>query len=145
MLIEQNKVKCIIKDIHKLQQMEKRAAVALIYNEDRTKILGVTRKDNFSQWGLPGGKVDPGESFFQAVIREVKEETGLNVTEAKFIFERLDDGFIGRTFLCKCEGEIHTTEAGKVDWITFKELKEGPFGIYNANLEEFINNSKLPL
>ena len=32
------------------------------------------------QWDLPGGKVDPGEQFDTALVREVEEETGLNVT-----------------------------------------------------------------
>lgn len=31
------------------------------------------------QWEWPGGKVDPGESFDVAALREVKEETGLDV------------------------------------------------------------------
>ena len=37
-------------------------------------------------WTLPGGGVNVGETFEQAVIREVKEETGLDVTVSKPLF-----------------------------------------------------------
>jgi 8-oxo-dGTP diphosphatase len=37
-------------------------------------------KTNPGKWELPGGKVDDGEQFEQALLREIAEETRLNVT-----------------------------------------------------------------
>jgi 8-oxo-dGTP diphosphatase len=58
------------------------AVRALITDEDG-KILIIKRstdsKTNPGKWELPGGKVDQGEPFDQALIREVKEETNLTI------------------------------------------------------------------
>lgn len=37
------------------------------------------------RWSVPGGRIDPGESDHAAVIREVAEETGLQVTVARLV------------------------------------------------------------
>lgn len=51
---------------------------AVIFDAKRERVLLTQRSDN-SQWCLPGGGVDPGESVAEACIREVWEETGLGV------------------------------------------------------------------
>jgi 8-oxo-dGTP diphosphatase len=121
----------------------KLAATALIFNEDKSKLLGVSRKDNHKLFGLPGGKVDVGETLYEALVRELKEETGLNVNSAIPIFFREDGEFVAVVYLVtEWFGEVSTTEKGVVKWITFEDLKHGSFSEYNTMLEEhlkFIN------
>lgn len=52
------------------------ATAAAIVKDD--KLLMIRRVDN-DKWSLPGGTLDFGESLEECVIREVKEETGLNI------------------------------------------------------------------
>ena len=121
----------------------KLATTALIFNSDKTKILGVSRKDDTTKFGLPGGKVDVGETLYEALVRELKEETGLNLISARPIYFREHEDFVAVVYLVtEWSGEISTTEKGVVKWITFEDLKQGAFSEYNTKLEEhlkFIN------
>ncbi len=58
-------------------------AVRVLLTDDNGKILIIKRstdsKTNPGKWEFPGGKVDQGESFDQALIREVYEETNLKI------------------------------------------------------------------
>lgn len=52
------------------------------------KFLTIKRSPDDSRpgtWEIPGGGVDPGEDHYEALIREVKEEVGLNVNPKKVI------------------------------------------------------------
>lgn len=71
----------IERDISKVQVI-KPSVSAVIFNDG--KILLQRRVDN-GQWGLPGGSVEIGESVVQAIVREVKEETGLDVRVGRLI------------------------------------------------------------
>ena len=53
------------------------SVTAIVRNEDGD-LLMVHKVDN-DLWALPGGAMDIGESISQAVVREVKEETGIDV------------------------------------------------------------------
>ena len=59
-------------------------AVRALITDDDGKILilkrSVDSKTNPGKWELPGGKVDQGEPFDKALIREVYEETGLKIS-----------------------------------------------------------------
>jgi ADP-ribose pyrophosphatase YjhB (NUDIX family) len=48
------------------------------------RLLAIKRNDT-GDWALPGGWIDPGESAESAIVREVKEETGLLVTAQKVL------------------------------------------------------------
>ncbi|GIN85786.1 ADP-ribose pyrophosphatase [Heyndrickxia sporothermodurans] len=54
---------------------------AVVKNEQGKILL---KKDPIRGWELPGGLVEKGETFKDAVIREVKEETGIDIEVIKF-------------------------------------------------------------
>ena len=56
-------------------------------------------------WTFPGGGVEEGETLEQAVIREVKEETGLDVKVVRLLFEEDYDAGISYCYLAELIGE----------------------------------------
>lgn len=97
----------------------------LIYHSSKEQVLMV--KNVGADWTLPGGAVEKGESLEQAIIREVKEETNLDVqvehivavNEAFFEQKGVQPLFI--TFMVKMiGGEIninYKTEIDEVKWV----------------------------
>ncbi len=59
-------------------------SVAAVVTDDEGKIL-LQEKSSGEAWSLPAGSIEPGESPEEAIIREVREETGLNVLVEKVL------------------------------------------------------------
>jgi len=78
------------------------------------------------QWWFPGGRVRKGETLGEALYREVKEETGLEVIESKFvnvysrIFNERHD--IAIAYLCKCKGDKIILNDEHSEYKYFKSL-----------------------
>ena len=114
-------------------QKVKQAACILIISDDG-KVLAVSRKHDPSDFGMPGGKVDPGETAIVAAARELEEETGLKASELNPVFAHFDGDSHCTTFVGKIEGDIDTNEAGVIRWVDPQVLLQGSFGDYNRAL-----------
>ena len=125
------------------------AVCALIFHpEDSNYILGVSRKDNDQAFGLVGGKVDPGETHEQAIIRETYEETDFRFTISSRLLEKLCEGevdyvcttFVGTiNFYPPIDWKGQKPGEGIIKWCTKQELFDGPFGEYNKTLFEVLD------
>ncbi|MBN2282004.1 MAG: A/G-specific adenine glycosylase [Candidatus Marinimicrobia bacterium] len=108
-------------------------AVGVVYKDD--KMLITKRKEEGllgGLWEFPGGKRNPGESAEDGCIREIKEETGLEVSVIKPLktirhaythFRILMD-----VFICKyISGEVCLRGPVDYRWITREEIPDYPF------------------
>lgn len=110
-----------------------RIEVAAVYIENGPQILLLHRQDNKSQgnkWGIPGGKVNKNETPQQAAIREIKEETGYDISNqpienlgAVFIEYDEKDHFVYHMFRTQLKDDpgsvkINFAEHKGFTWVT---------------------------
>ncbi|MED0963930.1 NUDIX hydrolase [Bacillus paramycoides] len=103
---------------------------ALLYDETHEKLLMVKNKGkNGSYYTLPGGAVKSGEKLEEAAIREVKEETGLDISIkgicfiSEALFEERGHHAIFFNFLGEIiGGEICISRPKEIEEIIWMEL-----------------------
>lgn len=65
-------------------------AAGLIFNQDKV-LIGKRSSGHFTgYWEFPGGKIEPNETSFEALVREMKEELNIDVTDASEVIHIKD-------------------------------------------------------
>lgn len=83
-------------------------------------------------WEFPGGKLEPGEDIFAALSRELHEELGIDVLQARPLI-RIPYSYPDRHVLLDVwrvdayAGHAHGREGQEVRWVTFEELERYQF------------------
>lgn len=111
-----------------MSRTENAELTVLCLVEDGDRILLQDRvKEDWRGYALPGGHVEPGESFVGAVIREMKEETGLTVLDPRLAgvkqFPTENGRYVVLLFKAtQWSGELRSSEEGRMEWIRYGDL-----------------------
>lgn len=102
--------------------------LCLITDGDRMLLQNRTKND-WQGYALPGGHVEQGESFVDAVIREMKEETGLDVKNPHLAgvkqFPINDGRYVVLLFKAtEYSGTVLSSDEGKMEWVESNRLSE---------------------
>ncbi|WP_414942969.1 NUDIX hydrolase [Amycolatopsis sp. cmx-11-32] len=102
-----------------------------IVHDERGRILLIRRANEPGRglWSVPGGRVEPGETDEAAVIREMREETGLNVMPGTYVGNACRGRYDIHDYACSVTGGTlragdDADDARWIDAVTLIELDE---------------------
>jgi ADP-ribose pyrophosphatase YjhB (NUDIX family) len=100
-------------------------------------------------WALPGGRAEPGENVEQTIVREVKEETGLDVVVVRRIGEYHEQGiqegveydYYPACFLTKVVGgemKRQQSEIQEIQLFSFDDVPENLAFVHNDMVNDYL-------
>tara|TARA_X000000368_G_scaffold354418_1_gene295923 strand:- start:6493 stop:6888 length:396 start_codon:yes stop_codon:yes gene_type:complete len=114
-----------------LKQISVSAGI-LINNDNQILLSQRTADKSFpGQWEFPGGKIESSETAHEALIRELKEELGIDIDNS-YLFKRIEhyyDSFTANIefFLVDSwSGELSGEEGQLVRWFSVRDLRDLP-------------------
>ena len=113
-------------------EAEVEAAGGVVWRRSDGSIeIALVHRPKYDDWSLPKGKLDPGESFEEAAIREVEEETGLRCELGPYLGEtsyrdNKDRSKVVRWWAMEAgEGEFQPhSEVDDLRWVAIDEAQE---------------------
>ncbi len=112
---------------------------ALIFNARQTEVLMIRTHKWSGKWGIPGGKIKRGEKSETALRRELKEETGLAITDIRFVLVQdcisskefyRDAHFVLLNYTCRAPAKhprvVLNEEAREYQWLPLAQAQKLP-------------------
>lgn len=119
-------------------------SVAGVVCNEKEEVLLI--KSPWRGWEYPGGMVEPGETFQEALLREIKEEAGVDVEITGFIglCKNVEKDIVNIDFACKyIGGELMTSnESLEVRWVKKQDaLEMVTYPLTKKRLENMLSGS----
>ena len=117
-------------------------SVAAIITNDRNEILLLNHVLRpFSGWGIPGGFIEAGEQPDAAVRREIREETGLELTTLEMMRVRTIKRHVEILFRAAAtgKGEVKSREINALGWFEIDEMPERMSCVQKSLIKEVLN------
>jgi ADP-ribose pyrophosphatase YjhB (NUDIX family) len=122
-------------------------AFAIIFDEHDRVLLGHRR--DLDVWNLPGGGVESGELPTEAVVRETKEETGLDVVVERLVgvYGKADKDDLVFAFACRVVGGrlSVTDEADESRYFKVENIPSNTAPRQVERIHDAINLSEQPI